>query len=340
LAREGWLATLCAVKWIVIAFLGCAFCALPVVAASKSDERTSPPPLPSAATASPAEADFQKVMALDDAAHEEIDKWIKDNGAFAKKGAGLADAVLSLKIEQRLDPVKRAYEDFLQRHPRHARGHLAFGSFLNDLGEEADARKRWERALELDPTNPAAFNNLANSYGQTGPVAKAFELYSKAIEMNPRQAIYYHNLGSVIALHRKEAAAHYRIAEQQVLRHALELYRLAEKFDPANFQLATDIAQAHYGFQPPAHDAAIAAWLRAQSLARDDQEREATHLHLARVKAAAGKLNEARTHLDSVTNAALAVVKGRIARDLVEQALPPPANDDARRLSLPPVRKP
>lgn len=25
-------------------------------------------------------------MALDDTAHEEIDKWIKDNGAFAKKG--------------------------------------------------------------------------------------------------------------------------------------------------------------------------------------------------------------------------------------------------------------
>lgn len=309
-------------------------------AATKPGER--PPALPqfSTSTVSPAEADFQRVMALDDTAHEEIDKWIKDNGAFAKKGAGLADAVLSLKIEQRLEPVKRAYEDFLQRHPRHARGQLAFGSFLNDLGEEADARKRWEKALELDPTNPAAFNNLANSYGQTGPVAKAFELYSKAIELNPRQAIYYHNLGSVIVLHRKEAAAHYRITEQQALRNALELYRLAEKFDPANFQLATDIAQVYYGIQPPAHEAAITAWLRAQSLARDDQEREATHLHLARVKAAAGKLNEARIHLNSVTNAALSSVKSRLARELVDQALPLSAKDDDRRLNLPPTQKP
>lgn len=322
-------------KWFVIALLGGACCALPVTAASKSGDRSPAPPKFSTSTADPVEADFQKVMALDDTAHEEIDKWIKDNGEFAKRGAGLSEAVLSLKIEQRLEPVKKAYEDFLQRHPKHARGQLAFGSFLNDLGEEAEARKRWEKALELDPTNPAAYNNLANSYGQTGPVAKAFELFTKAIELNPRQAIYYHNLGSVIVLHRKEAATHYRITEQQVLRHALELYRLAEKFDPGNFQLATDIAQVYYGLQPPDHDAAIAAWLRAQSLARDDQEREATHLHLARVKAAAGKLNEARVHLNSVTNSALAGVKDRIARELVNKALPPPAKDDTRRLNLP-----
>ncbi|MBI5802957.1 MAG: tetratricopeptide repeat protein [Verrucomicrobia bacterium] len=320
------------VKWTLIILLGCACAAH---AASKPGERPSAQPQFSTSVNDPAEADFQKVMALDDAAHEEIDKWIKDNGAFAQKGAGLGDAVLSLKIEQRLEPVKRGYEEFLQRHPRHARGHLAFGSFLNDLGEEADARKRWEKALELDPTNPAAFNNLANSYGQSGPVSKAFELYSKAIELNPRQAIYYHNLGSVIVLHRKAAADHYRITEQQVLRHALELYRLAEQFDPANFQLATDIAQVYYGFQPPAHDAAAAAWVRAQSLARDDAEREATHLHLARVKAAAGKLNEARFHLNSVTNAALATVKSRLTRELADQALPPPAKEDDRRLNLP-----
>jgi len=247
--------------------------------------------------------------------------------------------VLSLKIEQRLAPVKQAYEDFLQRHPSHARAQLAFGSFLNDLGEEQEARKRWEKALQLDPSNPAAFNNLANSYGQTGPVAKAFELYTKAIEMNPRQPIYYHNLGSVIVLHRKEAAAHYRISEQQVLRNALELYRLAQKFDPTSFQLATDLAQIYYGLEPFEPTAAIAAWSQALSLAGNDLEREGVHLHLARAKAAAGRLNEARQHLNAVTNPALAAVKNRLTRELVDKALPPPSTDDERRKTLPAGRK-
>lgn len=325
------------VKRLVLIAIAGVLGSLPAGGASKAEV---PAPKFSTSTADPVEADFQKVMAQDDSAHEEIDKWIKDNGAFARKGAGLTEAVLSLKIEQRLAPVKQAYEDFLQRHPRHARGHLAFGSFLNDLGEETEARKRWEKALELDPSNPAAYNNLANSYGQTGPVAKAFELYAKAIEMNPRQAIYYHNLASVIVLHRKEAAEHYRISEQQVLRHALELYRLAQKFDAGSFQLATDLAQVYYGLQPPDHDAAIAAWTAALPLARNDQEREATHLHLARVKAAAGRLSEARQHLSLVNNPALAGVKSRLTRELVDQALPPPARDDDRRLNLPKPAQP
>jgi len=281
------------------------------------------------------EPEFQRLMGLDDAAQEEIDKWIKDNNSFQQKGAGLSGAVLSLKIEQRLAPVKQAYEAFLQRHPKHARAQLAFGSFLNDLGEEQEARKRWEKALELDPSNPAAYNNLANSYGQNGPVSKAFDLYAKAIELNPRQAIYYHNLGSVLVLHLKEAAAHYRINEQQVLRNALELYRLGQKFDPTNFQIATDLAQVYYGLQPAEPEAAIAAWTQALALARDGLEREGVQIHLARAKAATGRLNEARQHLNSVTNATLAAVKARLTRELVDKALLPPAKEDDRRKSLP-----
>lgn len=320
-------------KWLVSSLWWVVIGLWPAFGAPRTGGAVSP--LYSVSTADPVEPEFQRLMGLDDAAQEEIDKWIKENNAFQQKGAGLSEAVLSLKIEQRLAPVKQAYEAFLQRHPKHARAQLAFGSFLNDLGEEQEARKRWEKALELDPSNPAAYNNLANSYGQTGPVAKAFELYTKAIELNPRQAIYYHNLGSVLVLHRKEAAAHYRISDQQVLRNALELYRLGQKFDPTNFQLATDLAQVYYGLQPAEPEAAIAAWTQALALARDGMEREGVHLHLARAKAAAGRLNEARMHLNSVTNATLAAVKARLNRELVDKALPPPAKDDDRRKSLP-----
>lgn len=320
-------------KWLVSSLWLVVIGLWPAFGAQRSGGALSP--LYSVSTADPVEPEFQRLMGLDDAAQEEIDKWIKENNAFQQKGAGLSEAVLSLKIEQRLAPVKQAYEAFLQRHPKHARAQLAFGSFLNDLGEEQEARKRWEKALELDPSNPAAYNNLANSYGQTGPVAKAFELYTKAIELNPRQAIYYHNLGSVLVLHQKEAAAHYKISDQQVLRNALELYRLGQKFDPTNFQLATDLAQVYYGLQPAEPEAAIAAWTQALALARDGMEREGVHLHLARAKAAAGRLNEARMHLNSVTNATLTAVKARLTRELVDKALPPPAKDDDRRKSLP-----
>ena len=54
-----------------------------------------------------------------------------------------------------------------------------------------------------------------------------------------------------------------------------------------------------------------------------------------RVKAAAGRLKEARQHLEQVNDPAMAVIKSRLARELADKALPVPNKDDERRLNLP-----
>ena len=61
----------------------------------------------------PVEQGYQKLLDDDDAAQAEADKWIRENEAFAEKGAGgVADAALQLRIEQRFEPVHKAYQDF------------------------------------------------------------------------------------------------------------------------------------------------------------------------------------------------------------------------------------
>ena len=79
------------------------------------------------------------------------------------------------------------------------------------------------------------YNNLANLYGHTGPVKKAFEYYAKAIELNPQEPLYYHNFGDTVYLFRKDAMEFYGITEQQVYDKALELYSKALKLDPQQF---------------------------------------------------------------------------------------------------------
>jgi len=92
-----------------------------------------------------------------------------------------------------------------------------------------------EKALGLNAKDPAVYNNLANIYGHTGPVKKAFEFYAKAIELNPREPVYYHNFGTTVYLFRTDAKEFYGITEQQVFDKALGLYSNAMKFDPTNF---------------------------------------------------------------------------------------------------------
>ena len=54
------------------------------------------------------------------------------------------------RIHQRLDEVKKDYDHFLRNHPDSARGYLAYGSFLNDIGDEDGAAVQYENSRQLD----------------------------------------------------------------------------------------------------------------------------------------------------------------------------------------------
>jgi len=278
----------------------------------------------------PVEKELQRLMEQDDEAQAEADKWIRENQEFVAKGAGVPSATLNQRIRARFEPVRKAYDEFIAHHPNHAGGRLAYASFLGDIGDEDGAFEHMDKARELDPKEPAVWNNLANYYGHNGPVKKAFDYYAKAIELNPDEPIYYHNFGTTVFLFRKDATEHYGITEQQVFDKALELYSHALKLDPSNFPLASDVAQTFYGIRPPRNDDALRSWTNALSLAHDEVEREGVYVHFARIKTHAGRFAEAHAHLNTITNEMYADLKKRLARALNEK------ENEAKATNAPP----
>jgi tetratricopeptide (TPR) repeat protein len=267
----------------------------------------------------PVEREFQRLLELDNDAQAEVDRWIRENNAFAEQGAGLPNAELNLKILNRFEVVRTNYLNFLATHTNHAAAHLAYASFLNDTGREADSIAYLQKARDLDPSNPAVWNNLANYYGHNGDVKQAFDCYARAIALNPNEPVYYHNYGTSVFLFRKDAREHFGITEQQVFDKALSLYAEALKRDPANFPLATDIAQTYYGIQPPRTNEAFLAWNYALSIARDQIERDGIHIHLARWNREIGNYPEARRHLQIITNTMYGDLKQRILKSVEEE---------------------
>ena len=257
----------------------------------------------------PAEKELDRLMTEDDAAMAEVDKWIQDNNAFTAQGGGESKAELNQRIMARLDIVRKHYEDFLRRYPDFARGHLAYASFLNNIGDEEAAKVQNEKARELDPKDPAAWNNLGNYYGENGPITNAFVYYAKAIELDSNEPVYYQNLATMVYLYRTDAKAFYHIDEQQIFDKSLALYRKALRLDPDNFPLVTDYAESYYGIRPLRTNDALVAWTNALQVAHDDNEREGVYIHLARIKMLAGRYAEARAQLDTVTNATYASLK-------------------------------
>lgn len=301
---------------VLIGLLGMALALNQVQAASNFAERTragtSIPVSPG--TNDPVEREYEALLEQDDAAQEEVDQWIRDNQAFQAKGAGVPAQELNQRIHDRFQPVVKAYEDFIQRHPEHSRVRVAYASFLGDTGHEEEAQTQLEKALQLDTNNPAIYNNLANIYGHTGPVRKAFEFYSKAIQLEPSEPVYYHNFGTTVYLFRTDAKEFYGIDEQQVFDKAFQLYSNAMRLDPTNFPLASDVAQSYYGVKPLRAEAALTAWTNALHLAHDEIEREGVYVHFARVKMLDQRYREAREQLNRVTNSMYAELKKRLGR--------------------------
>ncbi len=269
-------------------------------------------------TNDPVETAWRKLLLDDDAAEKDVLKWSDDAESFSRAGAGDAGVTLNARIRQRLGGIKAEYEDFILQHPNHVNARLAYGSFLNDTHDEEEAVAQWDKARQLEPTNPAAWNNLANYYGHRGPLEKAFEYYAKAIELDGRESVYYHNLAVTVYLFRKDACEFYHLTEQQVFDKSLELYRKAIELDPDNFVLFSDYAESFYGTNPPRWKDGLAAWTQALKIAHDDVEREGVYIHLARINLKLGRYDEARRSLDVVTNAMYATLKKTITRNLNE----------------------
>ena len=67
-----------------------------------------------------------------------------------------------------------------------SKAQVQFGIELAQKGLWKEAEFRWEKAVELDPTYPSAWNNLGIAYEQQGKFPEALKAYEKARELDPK----------------------------------------------------------------------------------------------------------------------------------------------------------
>jgi tetratricopeptide (TPR) repeat protein len=315
---------------LLIGLLSALVATNPPAAVSNLVQKQTGLSVPIADVNDPVERAYRKLLEDDDAAQAEVDEWIQERNRKSDAQTDVEKAALNLRIQRRFEPVIKGYEAFITAHPTHANARIAYGSFLNDIGEEAGAEAQWNKARELDPRNPAAWNNLANFYGHNGDVKKSFEYYARAMDLDPAEPVYVQNLATTVFLFRKDAMEFYQITEPEVFAKAMSLYHKALSLDPENFKLAAELAQTYYGVRPPKFDdtnatrraelkladEALDAWRTAQKLTSSDLEREGIHLHFARWQINTGRYEDARRNLDAVTNGLWAASKRNLLTKL------------------------
>jgi type IV pilus assembly protein PilF len=74
-----------------------------------------------------------------------------------------------------------------------AKAQVEFGIKVAQNGLWKEAAYRWKKAVELDPTYAAAWNNLAIAYEQQGDFDNAEEAYAKAVALDPDNVMIRQN---------------------------------------------------------------------------------------------------------------------------------------------------
>lgn len=74
-----------------------------------------------------------------------------------------------------------------------AKSQVEFGIKVAQNGLWKEAAYRWEKAVQIDPTYSAAWNNLAIAYEHEGKFEEARKAYEKALELDPKSLLIRQN---------------------------------------------------------------------------------------------------------------------------------------------------
>lgn len=80
--------------------------------------------------------------------------------------------------------------------PKQAKAWANILAYLDSKGLFEDALRISEKALSFNPLDVSILFTKANVQGKLKNYVEAEELYNKIIEINPRNALYYANLGN------------------------------------------------------------------------------------------------------------------------------------------------
>ena len=113
-------------------------------------------------------------------------------------------------LENNLHAALENYNKALELDPNDFNALNNIGIILKDLMQLDDAAKSLLLSLKINPENPIALNNLGITFDLKGDFEAAIELFSKAVELNQNYAEAYLNLANsydAISLNDKALAA-------------------------------------------------------------------------------------------------------------------------------------
>ena len=173
----------------------------------------------------------------------------------------------SFETERRWEEARAHYEGMVEDYPKRVHAYHRLGVVCDNLKRYGQAQQWYTKALEIDPEQAVVHNDLGYSYYLAGKLDDAVASIGRAIEIDDRDPRYRTNLGLTLGV-------------QGDLGAAFEQFRLAGSEADAHFNMAFvhsmrgSFSEARICFRralsvDPTHDTALRALASFDRAERD-----------------------------------------------------------------------
>jgi tetratricopeptide (TPR) repeat protein len=95
------------------------------------------------------------------------------------------EVAVQYRRQGKIDAAELLYRRVLQEDPQHARAHNDLGVIYADRNELGEAIAHYKKGLRYSPDNPVLLNNVASAYYRAGDIKNARRFWERSLEVNP-----------------------------------------------------------------------------------------------------------------------------------------------------------
>lgn len=222
--------------------------------------------------------------------------------------ANLLEATNEVDVEAakpRLQEVIDGYDRLIRENPEFVPALVAYGLLLARIDERKASWSVFIQANKLDPNIAVVKNQLGNYLVEEARYKEALPYYLAAIELEPKEALYHYQLGSLLTEFMEYFLRDRLYDRETIEKQMQQAFRQAAELDPDSWAYAYRYAESFYDLENPDWDEAISYWSSLEERARPGIERQTVQLHEANILIKQKRYLAARDILEEVTEPVL-----------------------------------
>jgi tetratricopeptide (TPR) repeat protein len=206
-------------------------------------------------------------------------------------------------VENNLLALKSRFETFVNENPNNLEAQILYGKFLNRIEHYEEAFKVFATIDKNNPKIAVVKQQIANFLAETAKPDLALPYLAKAIELEPKQAIYHYQFGDLLCSYKDFYIESGIYTSEEWDAQMLESFKNAFELNPLEWTFAMRYGQAFYDLHSPQWEKALEHWNKLEKAAPPtDLDRETIYMHQAQVLAALGKNADAKKKLNKIFN--------------------------------------